>query len=304
MRHGRIVLEKECGVVMKVTERSEAPNIHDEPLERFLREYLKERDLREFMTGASDWILDYCRRRLSRDPDEVGDFYLHFYERAERCLNKYLRSPAVSFTGYLAAYLRHEYMNFRRRRRRPHTGELKFEELVPQSMSSAPETALQISGADRLSGELNRILEELPLRQRLVLKLHYGFELGTDELRDIVRHSTTPVGAARFLADYHRRCENNHRRLEKYRQRAAYLNYLIHNNPEETRSTLTPEKMRRWKERVNRLLLVKRGVVNGEEIATLLGVNRSTVARRMERSLGEIKRGIVRIKQEQMAESR
>lgn len=234
------------------------------------------------MEEASPFILRYCRRRLSRDDDLIGDFYVHFYERAPGCLEQYKSRQDIPFTGYLATYLRHEFLNYARITRNAQVRETPTAEFFGREQTrtvSAPAATHDLA--------IDQILENLPLNTRLPLKLYYGMELNFEELHEIAGLHEEPSAAAAFMMKYRTRRLRLSERVRKLEDRSAHLTYLIHRQP----GTDAHQRWSRWKHRLNDMLVLKRGVMSTGELSKLLGVSKSTVARRMEQAQRLIRGG-------------
>ena len=248
-------------------------------------QYWNTGDLRGFMAEASPFILRYCRRRLSRDDDLIGDFYVHFYERAHGCLERYKNRQDIPFTGYLATYLRHEFLNYTRAARNVQIRETPSAEIFGREQESRAAAASDAIPA--LDQKIDRSLERLPLQNRLPLKLYYGMELNIEELREIADRHSQPAEAAAFMAGYRRRRLQRSERNRRLEDRSAHLTYLIHRKP----GTEEHRRWSRWKNRLNDMLLQKRGVMSIGELGRLFGVSKSTIARRMEQAQRMIRGG-------------
>ena len=255
--------------------------LYDDPLRTLPGEYYRAGDLRVFMERASPWILEYCRGRLSRDPDLIGDFYLHFYERADRCLEKYRHRPHMPFTGFLATYLRREFLNFKRNQtslvHEVHAPEIFGEqEISSMVFPSSRDT-------DALKKALPRI-QELPVRFRLPLKLYYGLMLDASELRHFVRLHRSPLVASRFLREFHQRREKLRESTQQRTHRAAHLMLLIHDADRQT-DHVAARRRRRWKRNLEHIQTRERRLFSLTELARLFGVTKSSVSRRIKRGI-------------------
>lgn len=257
--------------------RTEPRRVYDDPLRALPELYRRNGDIRLFMERASGWIMEYCHNRLSRDHDLVGDFYLHFYERADSCLQTYATRRHMPFTGFLATYLRREFFNFKRGRRG-----LVREFSAPEFFGEYDGSPLDYPGdpdADVLARGLPR-LNALPVRDRLPLKLYFGFDLGAEELRYFVELQRCPLAASDFLKEFHARRERLRAKLARLNDRAAHLTLLIHSADDE-RDPRSAVRRREWKRRLDQVRGRRRSLYSLNELATLLRVNKSTVSRRI-----------------------
>ncbi|MEQ9364658.1 MAG: sigma-70 family RNA polymerase sigma factor [Leptospirales bacterium] len=259
------------------------PSGYTDELKELPDRYWSTGDLREFMAEASPFIMRYCRRRLSRDDDLIGDFYVHFYERAPGCLEHYKSRQNIPFTGFLATYLRHEFLNYARATRSEQVPETPTAEFFGWDAQSRSES----DARESRDLEIDQFVAELPVKTRLPLKLYYGMELNIEELREIARLHPRPGDAAEFMSAYRARRMRLSERTRKLEDRSAHLNYLIHRRP----GAEAHRRWSRWKHRLNNMLLIKRGVMSIGELANLFGVSKSTIARRMEQAQRTIRGG-------------
>ena len=266
--------------------------------------YWQSGDLPAFMAGASSFILRYCRARLSRDDDLVGDFYVHFYEKAPTCLEQYKSRQNYPFTGYLASYLRHEFLNFRRKVRESERMERPTADVITRGNRggllnfaadcNAEDDALaemyEPSATDSHSYFDGTLLANLPLRLRLPLKLYYGLELDLEELETVTRLHDTPAGAAAFLVDWRQRRDRWNAEMQRLEDRAAHLTYLLFHGtgpsgrkPQDTKRS--HERWSRWKRRLQERMYRNRGLMSTAELGALFGLSKSSIARRLQRAL-------------------
>lgn len=239
------------------------------PLGDLPAEYYRSGSVQDFMHSCSAWIMDFARIRLTRDPDVAGDFYIFFYERADRCLAAYKTRQHLPFTGYLATYLRHEFYNFIRFRRTRSVQETSLDETrLLDSRGPAPENHI----VDRLM--------ELPLDLRLPLKLHHGIDLTGAELRSMAI-TRGPGETQSMLREMARRKLTLFKEQEKLEERAARLNHLLHQSAD--------DRLRKWKERIVEALSRPKPVFSYAELARLLGTSKSTIARRIDSARDQIR---------------
>lgn len=278
------IIKKERNVftiLRPVSLRMSLPVQNQTPQQRDELRHLPERswrdgDLGRFMEAASPLILSYCRRRLSRDPDLIGDFYVHFYERAHTCLEKFRsRVERQTFTGYLCTYVRHEFFNYLRTRRHQAVDEIPAPEIFGLAGAAKPQAS-----HPSVSVRLYDSIDELPLESRLPLKLYYGLEPGLEELRALVETSGSAARSAELLDLMRRRRRRMEARLQCCRDRIAYLSRMIHRSPGD--HPRQPD-WKRWKQRLHTRLERDRPVLTLAEIAGLLRISKSTALRRIRR---------------------
>ncbi len=244
------------------------------------KEYLETNDLRTFLDRSSAWILQYAQRRLHRDPDVIGDFYLHFYERAGLCMERYREYQGGPFTGFLAVYLRHEFYNFIRYRRIREVREITTDEFFSLEQ--------QDESVDRPVVErLHQSLHTLSPSDRLLLKLYHGLELDAADLKQLCRQSGAGH-AAEILAEYRRRRERARNKRRELEDKSRYIDHLIHSRD---RVEADP-RLRSWKRRLERRMDNEPGVFSLSEIAGLFSISKSTASRRLGRAAERIKEKI------------
>lgn len=260
--------------------------------------YWKSEDLPAFMERASPFIMRYCRNRLTRDDDLIGDFYVHFYERAAGCLERYKSRQHIPFTGYFATYLRHEFLNYARSVRDTRYFEKPVDDLHEWSplaridATGRPGSGHSLVGAsdkqddedatdDAQMAELTAAVDTLDPEARLALKLYHGMELHMADLQQLAKLSANPQAAAELVCEFRARLQRRRARLRKIEDRSAYLNYLIHRRPDDGPAV---QRWSRWKQRLRETLAHDRGLMSTSEIGTLFRVSKSTVARRLARA--------------------
>ena len=260
--------------------------------------YWRDEDLPAFMEHASPFIMRYCRNRLTRDDDLIGDFYVHFYERAARCLERYISRQHIPFTGYFATYLRHEFLNYARSVRDTRYFESPVDDLHEWSRLTQPDVLGKPKSNNRVVGSSERPDEEdltdaaqvadlaeavagLEPEVRLALKLYHGMELHMADLQRLTELSASPQAAAELVCEFRARLQQRRARLRKIEDRSAYLNYLIHRRPDDAPAV---RRWSRWKQRLRETLARDRGLMSTSEIGALFRVSKSTVARRLARA--------------------
>ena len=137
-----------------------------------------------------------------------------------------------------------------------------------------------------LDTTLRRAIETLPGQLRLTLCVYYGLELQLSDLRELVEARGNPNEAARFLADYRARRAKRREQLRSLHDRAGQLTYLIHHSTQRRTRTAT---WQRWKARIQRILSHRQAVLPMSEVATLMGVSKSTVSRRIDQAMARIR---------------
>lgn len=240
--------------------------LENDPLQNLPGDYYRTEDLREFMNASASWMMRYIQIRLTRDPDRAGDFYLHFYERAARCLEAYRSRQHLPFTGFLATYLRHEFMNFLRTAKTKEGSEVKADD-----MSYFP------AADERPPSPESDVPADLPLNCRIPLKLHSGLHLNSEEIRSLAVE-LGPGATASLLKEAMQRRMSRDRRTQKLEDRAARLNYLIHT------SKAPASRLKKWKNRIVAMLDRPRPIFSYSELAERLGTSKTTISRRIDQA--------------------
>ncbi len=279
-----------AGSPLRETERTAAwgdpPRHTEDLLLPFALHYYQTGDLSAFLEATSGWIVSYAARRLSRDPDTVGDFYVVAYEQIPGYLEDYRKRREVPFTAFFTVCLRNEFMNFiRARRRRELTQDTWTDQLLPQVGARSPLPILSAEAADlHISGVLFRHLDELPLPLRLPVKLTHGLDPDREELRELVRLLGGPSPASRLMSEFHRRREARRRKLRRLEDRVAHLSYLIDGMDCHGLGGGV-QRWSRWKARIHRVLAAHHPLFSLSELGAMYRRNKSTMLRRLQRAV-------------------
>ena len=227
-----------------------------------------------FLEGATPFVIAYTRARLARDADLVGDFYVHFCERVELCMELYRERQHIPVRAFLATFLRHEFMNFIRKRRR---------RTLKEERHRAPVYDRDAGGLPGLI-TLQRSLRKLDENDRLLVKLQYGLDPELDDLKVLVSLAGGPlaIDTLRRFRERKLACNDRARRLQ---DRASYLGQLLGRggSPEQA------QNWRRWKTRIARSLRRDGGLFTFAELEEIFGIGRSSVWRRLARALQILK---------------
>jgi RNA polymerase sigma factor (sigma-70 family) len=258
--------------------------VSENELVRSVHAYWSGGELGPFMERAWPFLGGYVERRLHRDPDVVGEFLVHVYERMPAILDRFKERQDRPVRAYLAVTLRYEFYNFIKRKRNsavPVCFAPDFDGEWGRSEDD-PDSDREQTRRAALAGALGN----LDLELRTPIKLYHGLELDVADLRLIAERTGDAVAAARFTAEFRRRRAAQLERAGRWRDRARHLERLLHARPaaEERRSL-----WRRHKRRLESLLIQERGVFSLQEISVLFGVSKSTVKRRLERAAQTIR---------------
>lgn len=252
--------------------------------------YQENRDFRLFMENISDFIFQFTRKRLNRDPDIVSDFFVHFYERAQACLDRYKNYQHLPFSGFLVTNIRHEFYNFIRKKRRSQIEMSPSEAIL--GMKSKLELNEQVihNSNDDDRHRLSRELVKLPMNQRLPVKLYFGLELGIEELQELLTFHPQSRNASVFLQDYRSRRAKRLEQLGRLQDRVRKLNHQIHSYSIESDESQNKGLMyKKWKDKIVEALQKERGIYSFQELGNLFLVNKTTIARRIEKAKNILK---------------
>jgi DNA-directed RNA polymerase specialized sigma24 family protein len=252
-------------------------SVREEKLNRAIEAFYRNGDLREFMEMSSVFIFRFIKR-LNGDPDLAGDFYLHFYEKADRCLDAYSRNTHIPFPQFLNKYIKNELLNFKRVRKNrtlnmypsSHTHHLD-EELIPEMRDPDHYTA------ESRHARLRERICHLPIRYRLPVKLYFGFDLSLRDIRYFLSQFPEEMNAESFLGEFERRIASTSAKLQKLDNRAARLNHLIHTAVDLDQSLYR----KRMKRRIEKFLRRNRPIFSLSELGMALGLSKTTVFRRI-----------------------
>lgn len=239
--------------------------------------YWRDGDVTALSAALVDFYLRFMRARLCRDPDTISEFYLYLQPRLATMMNRFRGRQDTPFRSYMAAYLRLEFQNFWRIQSRQIEAVLDTD-FVEETVSWQGE-----EDSDRIALRERALaaLEGTPIESRLPLKLYHGIALGLAELRAVSAATRCPNQALQFVERFQKRCARAALLSDRTRDRALELQRWA------TKSE-NPRLRNRWR-RIRQSLLrrqqTERGVLPISEIASLLGISKSTVARRMERGL-------------------
>ena len=226
------------------------------------------------LEGATPFVIAYTRARLARDADLVGDFYVHFCERVDLCMELYRERQHIPVRAFLATFLRHEFMNFIRKRRR---------RTLKEEPHRAPVCDRGTNTVPTLVG-LQRSLRKLDESDRLLVKLQYGLDPDLDDLKVLIKLAGGEL-AIHTLRRFRERKLASNDRTRRLQDRASYLGQLLERggSPEQA------QNWRRWKTRIAQSLRRDGGLFTYGELEEIFGVGRSSVWRRLARALQILK---------------
>ena len=267
---------------MKATNHILKNTLKKEAVESAYLQYIDSRNIRNFMECSSDYILTFIKRNLTDDEDIACEFFLNFYESAEKFMDKYESKETSPISAFIPRYLKNEFMNFIRKKRIRTFTELTGMDNILHTIPSDSQAAIQ----ERLRIEsLHDQLSLLPMKMRLPLKLYFGLDLDLKELHNLTMQSGDPGGIAVHLKKYREKKEKNLNRQLSLIHRAARLNYLIHSE------SGNEVKIQLWislKKRIELKLKKTPPVISLNELSQIFRLNKSTMCRRIKRAMLEI----------------
>ena len=263
--------------------KTQRPNTgKKEVIEAAYKKYILTGKIGTFMEGTSDYVHSFIKRNLNDDEDIACEFYLHFYEKAERFMEKFEMRDGSPISAFLARYLKNEYMNFIRKKRNRSITEVTGMDSLLLSVPACTHQAIQ----ERVRIEsLHEQLALLPLKLRLPLKMYFGMDLNLKELHNLTVQNENREGITFLLNKYQMKKEKVHTRQIALLNRAARLNYMIN------RETLDPGRVQRWislKKQIEIRLKKTPPVTSLHELSMIFGLNKSSMSRRIKKAMMEI----------------
>lgn len=159
-------------------------------LEEHYRHYVKTGNREQLLAGLYRETHAYCMRRLSRDPDIVGDFMLHLLEgRLDRIIGKFQQRNHPSFPAFYILCVRNSFQNFIKRYRRTHLDMLPL-----QTDPLAARTSASFN-PEEFWLRLDQGLQSLSDMDSLLFKIYHSIPLNSENLKAMVRE----FGAERTL---------------------------------------------------------------------------------------------------------
>ncbi len=246
-----------------------------------------------------------------QDTDFNRDYFLHFLIRLDQCLLKYRNYRYISFSKFYAVYIKNDFRNYLRNRKRKTLSEILVAE--PPYYASYPDhtTAINLNedlpavykhtmaAGITVESEYTRnfynlfqsmepenfyryslildCLEVLPASKSAPYRLTHGIPLTAADTQYLVQTTGNLTAFELFWEDYQKRKET-----EKIQ-----INRNLDNLTAITTSFLRdPEKKSRLKSRKNLLrsrVLRKRKIVNARNLSDLLGIPQGTLSKRIQK---------------------
>ncbi len=239
-------------------------------LEQHYEQFLQTGNKRQFLVGLYRETHSYCLRRLSQDPDVVGDFILHLLEgRIDQIVEEFQRRRHPSFPAFYLLCLRNSFQNFIRKYRRTHMDTLPLQgDLLDTDHSSS-------FNREEFWQRLEQGLQNLSGLDCLLFKIYHSIPLNADNLKYMIED----YGPERSLEivnslESRRRFRENRlqlaeERINRFYSRAIRANYRMESG--RRRADVQTYLNRHWAHSIY-------------SVATLLGISRQLAAFRLRRS--------------------
>ena len=245
---------------------------------------------REILEEVSPSIYDFPRRKLPRDEDATGDFYVYFYPRLLRLLARF-RDQGKPFEAYLYSVLTYQFKSFLCKRRQAEKRWNVTLRLDPGEGYTAPESS-SFEDADSpllLPAEVQHLLDSrVDKRNFLLLLLKQPSAIAATDAAPLAeltgRSPRQLLQLAESLEDAH---EPSRRRLETLRSRRnmahAHARLLeadlnIETDPQR-RAALSKDLFRTQSRLRKAILRMSRVAIapTNKQIASALGIPKGTV---------------------------
>jgi len=151
-------------------------------LEKHYDHFVETGNKQQLLVGLYRETHAYCMRRLSRDPDVVGDFILHLLEgRLDRIIGAFQQRNHPSFPAFYILCVRNSFQNFIRRYRRTHLDMLPL-----QNDPLAARTTASFN-PEEFWQKLEQGLQSLSDMDSLLFKIYHSIPLNSENLKTMVR---------------------------------------------------------------------------------------------------------------------
>ena len=224
------------------------------------------------------WQLVVCSTRsLTTDKDIIGDFCLYFYEKLPTCFEVYRKNSRAPFAPFLVKFLKFQFYNYIRHRRNRDIQESLHGELSFFSQMN-DHSFISCSGAKEDKCNLDEALKNQPDSLRVLFKIYLGFELDITELKLLINKVECPKRVAEFMQESRLRKEKKREKSIKHQNYITHLNTLLFQEKTKQKTNLLQHKKRRIEKLLQR---ESNHTCEISRIARLLGVNKSTISRRI-----------------------
>ena len=141
----------------------------------------------------SDYIYNYPRLRFRQGEDVCGDFYLYFFERLEKALQKYSKQECL-FITWLSVVLRRYYLNWVQSEGAQESKTYLYLEGFPDGgeLYQAVDFENPLVREDSREN-IEALFGDLPKKVRIVMKLYYFDYFRGEDLREAHKAFSQPM---------------------------------------------------------------------------------------------------------------
>ncbi len=257
--------------------------ISDHDLKQTVAHFKKTKDIGNFRSAAGLWIMENARIRYNLEDDELSELFLTFYEKADKCLDFFLRKDYTDLPAFLSVYTKHLVLNIFRARRQVYTEEYlqlwqedtvnkNTEELFHQSYNS----------------KVQDCLKDVSSMGRIILSLRFNIPLGENDLRILykcLKKQNKPTAV--FHKEYEEKLQNCKERRENLILNLNNCNRKIYNSP-----TVYPLLAKKRKSKILHRLHNTHIIYSIKEMSEILSLSRHQTGRIYRSSLNILKRKI------------
>lgn len=158
--------------------------IDDSKIKELIDQYQKtEEGYDEIVIMISDFVYNYPRIKYQRNEDDCSDFYLYFFERFQNALNKY-QVEDVLFVSWLMIVLKNHFINWIKKRSKE-KNTISLEDMPAHINLAEKDSSNEEEIVESKKETIKEILNSLPKKVRVVMKLHYFYYFDGDDLINI-----------------------------------------------------------------------------------------------------------------------
>lgn len=254
--------------------------ISDHDLIQTISHFHETKEIEKFRTAAGLWIMENARIRYSLAEDELSEIFLRFYEKADKCLDYFIRKNYTDLPAYLSVYTKHLVQNIFRSRRQAYTEEY-LQLWQEERVNKDTEELIHHSSTSRMQDWL----KEISLMGRIIISLRYNLPLGEEELRILykcLRKQNKQIKT--FHEEYEEKIRICRERRESLLLNLNNCNRKIYNSLD-----VYPILAKKRKKKILNKLLNTHIVYSIKEVSDLLSLSRHQTGRLYRSSLEIIK---------------
>lgn len=129
-------------------------------------------------------VYTYAKKRFGADEETSSEFYLHFLAKIEPILENYTKKASFDFKVFFCFRMRGAYFNFLKSKGRKLENQIKNTEWDDNLLPDGEHTNEDREDSD-LINKVNRNLNNLNSKERLILKLYFGIDLKLGDVREL-----------------------------------------------------------------------------------------------------------------------